>query len=124
MKRTNPPTKPRRAATRNSKPQRHQRVPRGLRAVFSAMQSDQYREIYAATTPEPFLDVLKALEGGGFTEALASAARREFPGTGFGHDGKQRASECAEVFALSSFWAGVAACWQTMTAINGKDGAR
>ena len=105
------------------------RVPDGLRAVFSALQSDGYRDVHVASTPEAFLDVPPALARVGqqdtraFTEALAAAANREFPGGGFGPDGTQPASECPEVLALSAFWAGVAACWYVMTAINGKGGA-
>lgn len=104
--------------------------PEGLRAVFSALQSDGYRQIHVASTPESFLDVPPALARVGehdtraFIDALAAAANREFPGAGFGPDGTQPASECPEVLAISSFWAGVAACWYVMTAINGKDGAR
>ena len=105
-------------------------VPAGLRAVFSALQSDGYRDIHVSSTPESFLDVPAALarvsehDRHAFTEALAAAANREFPGGGFGPDGTQPASECPEVLALSAFWAGVAACWYVMTAINGKDGVR
>lgn len=106
-------------------------VPVGLRAVFSALQSDGYRDVHGgASRPEAYLAVPSALARVGeadpraFFEALAAAAHREFPGTGFGSDGTQPASENPELLAISAFWAGVAACWYVMTAINGKDGAR
>ncbi len=105
-------------------------APEGLRAVFSALQSDGYRDIHVASTPDSFLDVPLALARVGhddtraLTDALAAAANREFPDAGFGPDGTQPASECPEVIAISAFWAGVAACWYVMAAINGKDGAR
>lgn len=116
--------------TRRTRPATSLEVPAGLRAVFSALQSDGYRHVHVASTPESFLDVSPALARVGendtraFSEALAAAANREFPGGGFGPDGTQPASECPEVLAISSFWAGVAACWYVMTAINGTGGAR
>src|SRR5688500_13471126 len=100
MKRTRQTdTAPRTTPRQGKRPRRQ--VPRGLRAIFSAMQSFDYRNQYGATTPEPFLDVLRALEnverGSDFGKALDAAAHKEFPGSGFGPKGNQRASECAEV---------------------------
>jgi hypothetical protein len=106
-------------------------APLGLHAIFSAMQSDDYRSVFGPTRADAFVDVQNALRSVSqdrhhrdFNRALAAAANRDYPGAGFGPNGKQRASECPDTIALSSFWAGVAACWFYMNAINGKDGAR
>ena len=101
-------------------------APLGLQALFSAMQTDNYRSYYAPTTPGAFVDIptaLSAIKGDSFTRALEAAADREFVGAEWGPDGTQRAHECAGVYGLACFWAGVAACWHYMNAINGKGGA-
>jgi len=90
------------------------------------MQTDGYRDVYAATSPDAFLNVPTALarvsqgDDKAFERALAAAADRDYPGRRFGSDGKQTAHESSEVFMVSSFWAGVAACWYYMNAINGQ----
>lgn len=106
-------------------------APHGLRRLFDAMQPAGLRAVHGWTYPDNFLEVLDAIditdqEGGGdaFLAALRQAADRELGNVGYGPNGELQASECADVIAVTSFWAGVAACWQVMTAITGKDGVR
>jgi hypothetical protein len=98
-------------------------VPLGLRAIFQAMQSPGYCSYYTETTPEHFSAFPAALRANAFVQALKDATDQEFPDGKFGKDGDLLASECPEVICVSSFWAGVAACWFYMNALNGKDGA-
>lgn len=105
-----------------------QSAPLGMRAVFAAVQPYDH----GVTNVDAFADVpgavLRTMYGGkhgDLMDVFKRAANRDFPGTEFGPDGNQRASECIDVLPLASFWAGVATCWYVMTAINGgKSGAR
>jgi len=102
---------------RRSDPDKNPSVPLGLRAVFSAMQSDEYRRIYGSTDPDVYLDVVAALqstERDGLTGAIAAATEREF-----GKDPDDLASHNVVLVSITAFWAGVAACWHYMSPMNG-----
>ena len=89
------------------------------------MQSYEFQRMYGYTRPDAFIDVHCALANPDtFGGVLTRAANTAYPGHGFGPGGEQTAAECAEVAIDAGFWAGVAACWHYMTAINGQGGAR
>ena len=116
-------------ASAKRRTRRSRLTPIGLRALFDAMQGQDFRSFYGTTTPEAFLDVPRMLVWDertpkAFKDALAQAAEREYPGGKWGPNGDQLASECADVAILAGFWSGVATCWYYMNAINGKDGGR
>jgi hypothetical protein len=106
---------------------RRRPAPLGLQSIFQAMQPFDFQKVYGATSPGSFADVYKSIAktsqgDDAFSAALTAAINADYPGGGFGPDGNLKASECADVAAHGGFWAGVAACWRYMTAING--GAR
>ncbi len=112
----------RRSSLRPKRRSKARHVPLGLRAIFEAMQTDAYRTFHGPTTPEAFCAIPAALlnpRAEAFNEALRAAADREFecPADDPAHDS-------VELMSISSFWAGVAACWYYTNAINGRDGGR
>ena len=109
---------------RTKKPQ----APLGLQALFNALQPYDFQREHGFTRPDNFLSVVGTVfasqKSFAFSKALARAADAEYPGREWGTDGDRAAHDEPDVIVLAGFWAGVAAAWYVMTAINGKDGGR